>query len=277
MKPEPWSGPGRPDTPAARSSSSRKGPEGGVPEDAPADRALADRAGPVIQMLAGVAPEVGEGLLMGVEELGQGLIGVAPIETAPAEAQREDEDMQHSGPRAEQHGGGPPINLALLPGWGLEATQRPLGAQPRRPQRPHEELDRVVAAPVAALLPELLEQDLRGVAHQGRPLPQIVPVRGQHRVRPQGAVIGGPPDVPQTAPHRFAVQLQAPGDLGDRHPLLPQPANLVPALLTDHRYLLRWGDRWPDGPGLDLDLDRHFVPSRQWRGGDFSVPMDGDY
>ncbi len=66
---------------------------------------------------------------MGVEELGQRLIGAGLIEAASAEAQREHEDVQDARLLAEAHRGGPPVDLALGPGRRLEARHRPLGQQ----------------------------------------------------------------------------------------------------------------------------------------------------
>jgi hypothetical protein len=47
--------------------------------------------------VAGVAAEVLEGPLVGVQELGQCLVGVDLVAAAPAEAQGEYEDVQHPG------------------------------------------------------------------------------------------------------------------------------------------------------------------------------------
>ena len=117
-----------------------EGAEGGVPDDAPLLGALAHRAGPVVEMLAGVAAEVLEGPLVGVEELGQRLVGAGLVEAAPAEAQREHEDVPDARLLAEGHRGRAPVDLALRPGRRLEARHRALGQQPGRPQGPDEAL-----------------------------------------------------------------------------------------------------------------------------------------
>ena len=57
----------------------------GVPDDAPLLGALADRPGPVVEMLTGMAPEMLESPLVGVEELGQRLIRTGVVEAAPAD------------------------------------------------------------------------------------------------------------------------------------------------------------------------------------------------
>src|SRR5262249_40123231 len=93
----------------------------------------------------------------------------------------------------------------------------------------------------------------------GAPAPAGTPRAGQQGARPRRAPIGGPFGCPQTAPDRLPIQLQLPRDRCDRPPLAaPQPANLVPALSTDHRHLPGWDDVRSDGPCLRLFLDRHF-------------------
>jgi len=58
--------------------------------------------------LAAGAAELGEGLFVGVEELGQRLVGAAPIKAAPTEAQGEDKDVEHPGLGPERDRGRPP-------------------------------------------------------------------------------------------------------------------------------------------------------------------------
>ena len=60
--------------------------ESRIPDDAPLLGALAHRPGPIVEMLAGVTAEMLEGPLVGVEELGHGLVGTGLVEAAPAEA-----------------------------------------------------------------------------------------------------------------------------------------------------------------------------------------------
>src|SRR5207247_4662958 len=84
--------------------------------------------------------------------------GVAP----PAQAELEHDDVPHGARVAERHSRMAPVDLALPPGRRLEPDERALGRQAHGAQGPDEELDRLVAALIAAL-PELLKQDLRRV------------------------------------------------------------------------------------------------------------------
>jgi len=254
-----------------------KGPERGVPEDAPADAAVADGARAIVQVLGRVTAEVGEGLLMGVEELGQPLVRTAVIVAAPAEAQREDEDVAHLEPGAKGHGGRPPVDLTLLAGRRLEPDHRPLGAELGRAQRLHEELHCVVAAGIAALS-QFLEEHLGREPDPRGPLPKILRVGGEQRIRARRAPVALPLGGAQTPPHRLAIEIQPPGDLGDRHPVLnPQSANLLPPFLADHRHLLVWGDLRSDRPELRCVFEQHFSLLSMRRGGEFSVPPSGDF
>ena len=65
-------------------------------------------------MLAGVAAEVLEGPLVGVEKLAERLAQARLVEAAPGVAERQDEHVQHDGPTAEVDPGLAPVDLALL-------------------------------------------------------------------------------------------------------------------------------------------------------------------
>src|SRR5262249_27032011 len=114
---------------------------------------------PIVEVFAGVAAEVLEGTLVRVEELRQRFVGARDVGAPSAVPERQDEDVTHDGLVAEADGGRAPVDLALQPRRGFEADERPLGAQPGTPRGLDEELHRVVAATVAAGLPELLKED----------------------------------------------------------------------------------------------------------------------
>ena len=103
-------------------------------------------------------------------------------------------------------------------------------------------------------------------------------MRGQHCVRPTGPVVRRPRPSPQTPPDRLAVQFKTAGDLRNRGPLAKrQPANLLPPLLTDYRH--SW-DGMTSGPivaastSISIDIS---LPRVKGGGGEFSVPVSGDY
>jgi hypothetical protein len=170
-----------------------------------------------------------------------------------------------------------PIDLALPPGRRREPDERPLGRQPQGAQGSDEELDRLVTASIAALA-ELLKQDLRRIVDLLRPLPQILGVGGQQRVRPRRPVIPLPGPVAKAAADGLAIQVQAPRDLGDRQPRGdPQAANFLPSLLADHRHLLAESDLCADGRGRRLHLHRHFDSLLVRRVGKFQLPQVGNF
>jgi hypothetical protein len=189
-------------------------------------------------MLLRVPPEVLEGPLVRVEELGQGLIEAGIVVAAPTEAQGEDEDPQLLRRAPEPHGHRAPVDLALEPRRGLEPGQGAFGAELGRPQRPDEELHGVVAAGVAAL-PELLEEDLGRAVDLRGPGAEVLRMGGQQRVRPRRPPVRLPRRVADTAPDRLPVQVEAAGQRRDGHPLgRPEPPELFPTFPSDHRHLL---------------------------------------
>jgi hypothetical protein len=128
------------------------------------------------------------------------------------------------------------------------------------------------------LLPQLLEEDLGRVPDLRRPGAQIRGMLRQQRVGRGRPLIGPPRRIPQTPPDGLAIEVKPPRQLRDRHPLLlPQPAHLLPALLTDHRHLLGQGDLWSDGPYSSLAFGRHLTPSSGKEGGENSMTTGGDY
>src|SRR5262249_27530353 len=138
----------------------------------------------IVQMLAGVPPEVREGGLVGVEELGEPLVGAGAVEAAAAEAERQHEDMELDGTRAEVQTRLPPIDLTLRARRRLEAPLRQVRDRLLGAERPDEELHRLVAASVAMVATELLEQNPRRVSHPRRTLAKKRGVLGEQRVRP---------------------------------------------------------------------------------------------
>src|SRR4030095_16228504 len=97
--------------------------EGRIPDDLAVVAARgADRARPVVEMLACMAAEMREGRFVGIEELSEPLVGAGPVEAAAAEAERQHEDVQLDGLRAEVHARLPPVDLALPARRRLEAS-----------------------------------------------------------------------------------------------------------------------------------------------------------
>ena len=74
--------------------------EGGVPDDAPVAAGLTDGARPIVEMLAGVAAEVLEGPLVGIEELAERLAQARLVEAPPGVAEGQDEHVQDDRPTA---------------------------------------------------------------------------------------------------------------------------------------------------------------------------------
>ena len=209
--------------------------EGGVPDDPPLAGRVADGPRPIVEMLAGVAPEVLEGPLVGVQKLTERLAHAGLVEAAAGVAERQDERMQDDRPAAEVNARLPPVDLALLARRGLKTHRRSLRRLLRRPQGPHEAFHRLIAPPVAPLAAQLLEQDPRRVLHRRRPAPQIGGVVGEQGIGPLGARVGLPGVRLQDAADRLPIQLQLPGDLRFRPPLdMVQPVHLPPAILPDH-------------------------------------------
>jgi hypothetical protein len=114
-------------------------------------------------MLPGVAAEMGEGPFMGFEKLGEPLIRTGVIEPAATEAQREHEHVDDLRAGAKGHQGLAPINLTLLPRWGLKPEQGPVCVPLDFAQRGHTPLHGLVTAGIAAACPQLLIQNPRRV------------------------------------------------------------------------------------------------------------------
>lgn len=225
-----------------------------------------------------MSAEVLEGGLVRVEKLREPLVGARLVEAATAEAERQDEDVQLDGSRAEVHARLAPVNLALRSGRRLETSLSQLVGRYLDAQRPYEELHRLVAPRVAVLLAELLEQDPRRVAHLRRPPAEKVRAPGEQRVAALGAPIRLPAILPQAATHGLAVEIEAPCDLPDRHLLAGQPADLLPSILSDHPHLP--GLLEPGGQGRDdsLVVNRfHDHPPRSGGWGDFDYHRWGEF
>jgi hypothetical protein len=101
-------------------------------------------------------PEVLEGVLMGLQKRAELLIGIACVEGTAAVAQGEHKEGLLHAAMPEVDTRLTPVDLALQPRWGLKAGQRPLRLQASCPQRAHEELHRLVAAPIVIAAGELL-------------------------------------------------------------------------------------------------------------------------
>ena len=184
-------------------------------------------------MLLGATAEVRKRLLVRVEQLAQRLAQARNVEAPPREAERQHEDVSHLTLRTQPDPRLAPVNLALQPGWRLEPRPRHTRVQLRLPQRPHEPLHRLVAAPVLPTS-ELLEQHLRRVTDLGRPSPQVLRVRGQQRVDPRRPPVRLPLRLSQTPAHGLAVQIQRTRNRPNRRTLARPTTNLLPPVLSDH-------------------------------------------
>ena len=165
------------------------------------------------------------------------------METAPRVAEGQDEDVENDGPAPEVDPGLAPVDLALLAGRGLEAHRGPLRRLLGGAQGANEALHRLVAAAIAVCLAQLLEQNARGVLDLRRAGVQKPRVLAEQRVGAPGACVRLPRRLVENPAHRFAIQLQLPGDLGLRSPLaVEQPVHFPPAVLADHASLPEWCD-----------------------------------
>jgi hypothetical protein len=248
----------------------------GVPHHTALAVGAADRARAVVQVLARVATEVIERALVRIEELRHALVQRRLHVVPSAIAQRQHEKVQQHGLVAEVHPSGAPVDLALMAGRGLEPHACAFGQRLGGAQWPHEPLHRLVAAREAALS-QLLPQDLSRIAHPGRSLAQELGVLSEQCVRARRPLVGLPGFTPQAAADGLAIEIQPPGDLGDRHVLvLMQTANLPPAIFPDHEALLQVN-------GLKVELriftwfvPCHVAPPRVARGGESSMTRSGE-
>ena len=204
-----------------------------VPPHAAAPTRRADRPRPVVEMLLGATAEVRERLLVRVEQFAQRLAQTRHVEAPSREAERQHEDVTHLTPRTQPDPRLAPIDLALQSWRRLEPRTRHRRVQLRLPQRPHEPLHRLVAAPVLPTS-ELLEQHLGRVADLGRSSPQVLRVRGQQRVNPRRPLVRLPLRLPQTPAHGLAVQIQRTSNRPNRRTLARPTTNLLPPVLSDH-------------------------------------------
>ncbi len=106
---------------------------------------------------------------------------------------------------------------------------------------------------------ELLEEDARRVPDLRCALAQEVRVLGEQCLDALGAPVRLPVLLSKTATDRLAIEIEPPCDLRDRHLLVGQPANLLPAILTDHRHLPRLRE-----PGRHRSSDRFVVNRFHW-------------
>jgi hypothetical protein len=211
-------------------------------------------------VLAGVAAEVIEGMLVRLKELRQPLVQRGVIETPPAEPQGQHEEVHRRRLMPEVHPCLPPVDLALLTRRRLEAHRRALVQRLDRPQRLHEALHCLVAAGVV-LLPQLLEQHLGRVADPRRSFPQINCMTAQQRVGPRRALVAAPRLLLQATADGLAVDIQSPSDLSDRQALfVAQPANLLPAVFLDHGLLLEGQSLVLHGPTVTNRIPLHRAP-----------------
>ncbi len=143
-------------------------------------------------MLPGVAAEMGKGPFMGLEKLGEPLIRTGVIEPAATEAQREHEHVDDLRAGAKRHQGLPPINLTLLPRWGLKPEQGPVRVPLDFAQRGHTPLHGLVTAGIAAARPQFLIQNPRRIPDLGGAGLHKVGMGGQQRLSSGGPAIGLP-------------------------------------------------------------------------------------
>ena len=133
MKPETSSGPGRPDTAAARSPEVGERLERRVPPHAAAPTRRADRPRSVVQMLLRATAEVRERLLVRVEQLAQRLAQTRHVEAPPRVAERQHKDVPHLALRT-------PAKLALGPSQSgslrQAASRTAYGSPPRATASP---------------------------------------------------------------------------------------------------------------------------------------------
>ena len=169
-----------------------EGLEGGVPAHLVALAAGADGPRPVVEVLPGVAAEVLEGLLVGLEQAREPRSsGLAQIETAARQPQGEHEEvLVPTGPRLKMHPCLTPVDLALQPRRRLKARHgcapRASGAGP--PKRTDEDLDGVIAALEATLPNQFLVQNPRRVVHVWGAAAKKFRVRREHRGHPRRLV-----------------------------------------------------------------------------------------
>ena len=209
--------------------------EGRVPDDASIAAGLADRAGPIVEMRARVAPEILERPLVGIEELAEGLAQAGLVKAPPGVAQGQDEDVHRDRLAPVEDAGLAPVDLALLARRGLEAHRRPLRGLLDIPQGPHEALHRFIAAAVAPALAQLLEENTGRVLDLRRPTLQIRRVLSEQGVGRLGPRVGVPRLRLKNRPHGLPVQPHVPGDVRLRPPLdVEEPVHLSPVVLTDH-------------------------------------------
>jgi hypothetical protein len=256
--------------------------ERGVPDDAAVARRRAHRTRAVVEMVEGVAAEILEGPLVGVEELAQRLAHARLMEASSRVAEGEDEDVQRHGAGPEVDARLAPVDLALLPRRSLEPDRRALGRLLDRAQGTDEALDRLVAAPILPLAPQFLEQDLCRVLDLRGPLAQVLGVLRKQRVASLGPAVGLPRLLLQDRLHGLAIEIQAPSDLGLRLPLqVEPPMDLPPRFLTDHQSLPGWCDLRGSLGWSNRDTVQHsFVHEPALlvrRSGENSMTAGGDY
>lgn len=112
----------------------------------------------------------------------------------------------------EGHQGLTPINLTLLPRWGLKPEQGPVRLPLDFAQGGHTPLHGLVTAGIAAARPQLLIQNPRRVPDLWGAGLHKVGMGGQQGLHYCRPAIGLPCRLPQTAAHCLAIQIQAPPD-----------------------------------------------------------------
>jgi len=160
-----------------------------------------------------------ERLLVRRQQVRQAFVQEPLRETAAAIPQRHDEHVVLGRHAAQQHRPLAPVHLRLLAQGRLVAALREPVQAGRRAQRPHRQLDGLVAADPGALSAQLLVQDARRPMHLRRTLLQPGAMRIQQPRRRQLPPVRSPRGLSQVLPHRLAIQVQIPRD--PRHALAP--------------------------------------------------------
>lgn len=129
-----------------------------VPDHSALSGGATDGPGAIVQVFLRVAPEVVEGLLVGIEEGWELLITTGQVEAPARVAQGEDEEVPHGPTRSEWNQGLPPVDLALQARRGLEPDGRPLGQGRGIPKQPDEPLHGLVTPRIAVLVRQFLNR-----------------------------------------------------------------------------------------------------------------------
>ena len=236
---------------------------------------LPDHPRAVIQQPLAEPAEVFEGPFMRLQERPKSLIAVGLIAAPATEARGHDEPLHRAPAGTKQHQRLAVVDLGLFPRLGLEAGLADrVGLRLKSPRR-DEALHRLVAAGVA-LGAQFLEEDLGGVIDLAHALGQPRPPGAEQAILPWRPCVWLPGWHGERPANCLAIQVEAPGDFGDRHPRTLQCLDLRPPLLPKHGALRPTGLRWADSARRCRQQSNHVrrvhnpSPSQR-RGGEISV------